>query len=86
MLNVKKKNHTLSEETQSQVILMDNVAKNIADSMWKLIALAEPLPSQKVNKDALKFYLATTCQIKIKDALERIKTNLAPGEQEELEF
>ena len=81
LLKANKKNQSISEETQSQLVLMDNVAKNIADSMWKLIALAEPLPSQKVNKDALKFYLATTCQIKIKDALERIKKNLSPEEE-----
>lgn len=82
LLNVNKKNQALSDDTQHQVILMDNLAKNIADSMWKLIALSEPLPSQKVNKDALKFYLATTCQIKIKEALERIKKSLNPDAEE----
>lgn len=76
ILNVNKKNQNISPDTQAQITLMDNVANNIADSLWKLIAIAEPLPSQKVNRDALKFYLATTCQMKIKDALEKIKKNL----------
>lgn len=76
-----KKNQQISEETQSQLLLMDNVAKNIVDSMWKLIAIAEPLPSQKANRDALKFYLATTCQLKIKDALDKIKRNLEPEDE-----
>ena len=78
ILSVNKKNQAISEDTQGQLLLMDNVAKNISDNLWKLIAMAEPLPSQKVNRDALKFYLATTCQMKIRDALERIKGNVAP--------
>ena len=66
----------LSEEAQTQILLMDNHAKNISETMWKLISVAEPLPSQKVNSEALKFYLATTCQIKIKEALDRIQNDL----------
>jgi hypothetical protein len=83
ILSVNKRNQNISEETRGQLLLMDSVAKNIADNLWKLIAIAEPLPSQKVNREALKFYLATTCQLKIKDALERVKKNIAMEEEEE---
>jgi hypothetical protein len=75
-----KQNQQISPETQEQLLSMDRVAKDIVDNMWKLIAIAEPLPSQKVNRDALKFYLATTCHMKITDAIEKIKKNLKPEE------
>jgi hypothetical protein len=75
-----KQNPQISSETQEQLLSMDRIAKDIVDNMWKLIAIAEPLPSQKVNRDALKFYLATTCHMKITDAIEKIKKNLNPEE------